>query len=374
MRGMGGITLTRRQFNGGLAAAGALAAVGGLSDSAYASTQSNYLGWQGYEEVWKQGGFSEKNGIVVNAQFQDSNDQAIAKITGGGMGSMDIITPDTAYTEYMHKLGIVEKLDLGRIPNFQELYPFFRTMHGSRLDGVQWSLPFSWTIIPLMYNTKYVKEPPTSWHDMTKPEYKGKIGLTTDMISMWVVFTLAVTGKPDATHITKDELKEVLAFMVNLKKNYARAVANSYGELTDLLATGEVWLAQGWVPVQVWAADKGASVKWVIPKEGAHAPIDCMAMVNKAPNVDANYKLLNQSMSAKGQAYAANINASGVTNAKAVALLDQKIRDLQPYDDIPGFYKKMTGGQPLSLWPTEPDGDLATFDDVLNAWEKFLAA
>jgi spermidine/putrescine transport system substrate-binding protein len=332
------------------------------------------MGWQGYEESFKAGDFAAKNDIVVNATYQNDNSHAIATASGGGIGNMDIVTPDTAYTAFMREINILQKLDLERIPNFAELDPFFQGTNGARIGAEQWALPFAWTIIPLMYDANNVNEAPTSWHDMLKPEYKGKVGLTNDLISMIVCFTLAVTEKIDATRITKAELKEVLDFIVNLKKNHARTVVSSYGELTDLMASGEIWLAQGWVPVQLWAADKGGNVKWVIPKEGAHAPVDCMAMVRDAPHEEATYKLLNHAISAEGQAYAANLNATGVTNTKAIALLDKKITDIQPHNDIASFYKKTTGGEPLPLWPTEADGDLATLDDVLDAWDKFMAA
>ena len=99
-----------------------------------------------------------------------------------------------------------------------------------------------------------------------------------------------------------------------------------------------------------------------------------MAIVRENPNPEDTYKLLNNAISAEGQAYAANINATGVTNAKAIAGLSSEVLDIQPHDDIQGFFEKATGGQPLPLWPSEPDGDLATFDDVLDAWDKFLAA
>jgi len=369
-----GAVLTRRQFVGGLAAAGAVAAVG-LPRTAHATTDVYFMGWQGYETAFEANDFATKNDIVVNATYQNDNSQAIATATGGGIGNMDIITPDTAYTALMKDIGMLEPLDLTRIPNFKNLDPFFQSIKSIwKSDGEVWSLPYTWNIIPLMYNANFVKEPPTSWNDMLKPEFKGKVGLTNDVISMIVDFTLAATGKQQATRITKHELGETLKYMINLKKNHARTVVSSYGELTDLLVSGEVWIAQGWVPVQLWAAEKGGNVKWTIPKEGAHVPVDCMSMVKKAPHVDANYKLLNFAMSAESQAHVANINATGATNPGAVPMIKKEISKLYPYSDIVGFYQRTAGGQPLPLWPTEPDGDLATLDDVLDAWDKFMAA
>ena len=368
-----GVGITRRQFAGLMAASAGMAAAG-LPRAALAAGDVRYMGWQGYEEAFNAGDFATKNGITVSPTFQNDNGQAMTVIANGGKGNMDIVTPDTAYTSLMAKLGMLEPIDLSRVPNFSQLDPFFQENDGIRHEGQIYSLPFAWTIIPLMYNPTYIPDAPKSWFDMLKPEYKGKVGMTNDMISMMVCYSLAVTGRLDATRITKGELQQVLDLLVNLKKNQARTVVSSYGELTDLLASGEIWISQGWVPVQLWAKAKGADIRWTIPKEGAHAPIDCMAIVKDSPHIDDTYKVLNHAISAEAQAYAANINANGVTNTRAIPLLKKEILDIQPHDDIRGFFKKTTGGQPLPLWPSEPDGDLATFDDVLTAWDKFMAA
>jgi len=374
IRTMGG-AMNRRQF-AGLMAAGAGVAMGGLPGRAMAQDggEVRYMGWQGYEEAFNAGDFAKNNGITVNSTFQNDNGHTMTVATNGGIGNMDIITPDTAYTGLMADIGMLEPIDLSRVPNFQELDPFFQNNEGVRVDGEIYALPYVWTIIPLMYNAKFIPEAPESWHDMLKDEYKGKVGLTNDLISIMVCYALAVTGKQDATRITKAELAEVRDYIINLKKNHARTVVSSYGELTDLFASGEIWISQGWVPVQLWAKAKGADIRWTIPKEGVHAPVDCLAIVKDAPNPDATYKLLNHAMSAEAQAYSSNINATGVTNVNAIALLSEEVKEIQSHDDIPGFFQQATGGQPLPLWPVEPDGDLATFDDILDAYDAFLAA
>ena len=368
-----GSGMSRRQFNGVLAA-GAAAAMTGFPSISAAASNVRYMGWQGYEEAFNSGDFARKNGITVDATFQNDNGHAMTVATNGGIGNMDIVTPDTAYTGLMAEIGMLQPIDLSRVPNFKQLDPFFQNNQGVRVGDEMYALPYVWTIIPLMYNAKYIPEAPESWHDMLKPEYKGKVGLTNDLISTMVCFALAVTGKQDATRITKDELKEVMDFIINLKKNHARTVVSSYGELTDLFASGEIWISQGWVPVQLWAKAKGADVRWTIPKEGAHVPVDCLAIVKDAPNLDDTYKLLNHAMGAEAQAYSSNINATGVTNTAAIKLLNKEVIDIQPHDDIKGFFKKTTGGEPLPLWPSEPDGDIATFDDILDAYDTFLAS
>ena len=238
IRTFGG-TISRRQF-AAMMAAGAGVAMAGLPQGAKAAGDVRYMGWQGYEEAFNNNGFAKANGINVSPTFQNDNGHAMTVIANGGKGNMDIVTPDTAYTGLMAQIGMLEPIDLDKVPNFSELDPFFQNNEGIRFDGKVYALPFAWTIIPLMYNPTYIPDAPESWLDMLKPEYKGKVGMTNDLISMMVCYSLAVTGKQQATRITKGELQEVLDFMINLKKTQARTVVSSYGELTDLLASGEI--------------------------------------------------------------------------------------------------------------------------------------
>jgi spermidine/putrescine-binding protein len=364
--------LSRRNFNVGVVASGAAIATVGLgSASAIAAEQVNYMGWQGFEDPFNAGDFAVNNDINLNITYQTDNSHAIAVAKGGGLGNMDIVTPDYAYTAFMEQVGILQPIDMSRVPNYDRLFDRFRSLEGGKVDGVQYSLPLSWGSIPLMYNTEFVKETPTSWHDLFKEEYKGRVAVTNDVISVMVAFALAATGTKTPTRINRDELDATLALLIKFKKEHARTIAPGYGELTDLFATGEIWMAQSWEPVANWSGL--SSLKWVTPKEGTHSLTDCLAIVKDAPHLDAVYKLLNQGMSAEGQAYMGNRNAVGVTNQDAVALLDDAVRTMYPYDNIEAFFES-TGGGPFPLWPLEREGDIVSMDDVLAAWDDFLKA
>ncbi len=366
--------LTRRDFGKVAFGAGAGAVMASIPlNPADAGAQVNYMGWQGFEDPFNAGDFAKNNDIDLNITYQNDNSHAIAVATGGGIGNMDIVTPDYAYTPLMEEIGMLQPIDMSRIPNFDDLYDRFRNLDGPKVNGKQYSLPLSWGSIPLMYNTNFVKETPTSWLDLLKPEYKGKVALTNDVFSVMVAFALAATGTKTPTRINKDELDATLALIIKIKKEHARTIASGYGELSDLLASGEIWMAQSWEPVAAWAGDKGSDLAWVVPKEGTHTLTDCLAIVTDAPHLDEVYTLLNQGMSAEGQAYMGNRNGVGVTNEKAVPLLDDNIRNMYPYDNIEAFFAS-SGGGPFPLWPLEREGDLVTLDDILDAWDEFLKA
>lgn len=363
--------MTRRQFAGTMLGAAAATTVSGITP-AHAATEVNFIGWQGYEEGLAYGGLLEQHDLGINPTYMNDNNQIIATATGGGMGNMDIATPDHGYTPVMAEIGILEPLDVGRIPNFENLFDFFKTMQGPNVDGVQYALPYTWGSIPLMYNPEFVTETPTSWLDIMKPEYKGRVALVNDVISVMIPFIMTAANTMEPTRITQDQLDAAIDLIIKVKTEHARTIASGYGELADLFASGEVVMAQAWEPVAAWAAEKGTELDWVIPKEGTWTLVDCLAIIRDAPHMDEAYTLLNNGLTGPAQAHVANVNTTGATVKGAVPLLDDRARNMYPYDDIAGYFE--SSGGPIPLWPLEKMGDFMTFDDVLNAWERFLKA
>jgi spermidine/putrescine transport system substrate-binding protein len=367
-----GGTLSRRAFTLGALAVGAGLAARSLPTAKVGGAEVSYMGWQGYEEALKTDGFLDKNDIVLRTSYITGNEEIITKATSGGLGTMDLVTPDGAHTRFMSQLGILEPLDVSRIPNLAGLFPEFSSMDDTVIDGTRYSIPFMWGSIPLMYNADVVKEPPTSWLDLLKPEFKGKVALVEDMISMIGDFALAATKAEIPTWLTPDEMNATFDLLKRIKKEQARAIAPTYGELAALFATGEVVIAPAWQPVSVWAGNT-VNLKWVEPKEGVWVFVDCYAMAKDAPNKEANYLLLNQAISPAGQAHAANVNMTACTVKDAVAMLNEQARAIYPYDNLSSAFAR-SGGRMYPLYPTEPDGKHATFDDILGAWEDFLKA
>lgn len=362
---------SRRDLLAGAAGLGALAIT--PSAPAHAAADVKFMGWQGYDDAFSAGDFLKQKNITLSATYMTDNNQLIATANGGGKGTMQIITPDTAYTPFMADIDMLEPLDEARIPNIANLFPEFRTIPGPEVKGVRYSLPFVWGSIPLMYDPSVVTTKPTSWLDMMDPRYKGRVALTNDVISVIVPFTMTVAKTRTPTRITKAQLDATIDVLIKLKKDYCRAIAPGYGELADMFASGEIVMAQGWEPVAIWAADKGKKIDFTIPKEGTHTLCDCLAVVKGAPDMDVVYQLLNQGLSSQAQAAVSNKNSTGATVSGAVPLLDERVRKIFPYDDISGFFKQ-TGGGPFPLWPATREGDFVSMDDVLDGWERFLKA
>ena len=78
----------------------------------------------------------------------------------------------------MIKLDLLEKLDKDAIPNVRNVMDTLQ--HPDFDPGGDYSVVYTWGMTGIVYNKKYIKEPPTSWNDLWKPEYKGRVILLND--------------------------------------------------------------------------------------------------------------------------------------------------------------------------------------------------
>ena len=117
-------SVTRRHFLGvtglGLATAVMSSAVPGLRPrKAYAELSGtvNFTTWPSYFAQENLDNFTKNTGVKINVAVFGSNEEMLAKLQAGSTG-WDVFVP-TNYTISTYKdLGLIEPLDLKRLPNY----------------------------------------------------------------------------------------------------------------------------------------------------------------------------------------------------------------------------------------------------------------
>lgn len=126
-------------------------------------------------------------------------------------------------------------------------------------------------------------EPPTSWADLTKPEWKGKIAYclpskSGSAYTQLCTMLLAEGGK-----------EEGWAFVEDLYDNLDGRIVDSSGKCHKMVADGEFYIGLTIEKSAVKYADND-SVGFVYPSDGTSAVPDGVALVKNCPNED-NAKL-----------------------------------------------------------------------------------
>ncbi len=157
-----------------------------------------------------------------------------------------------------------------------------------------WMVPAVYNYDSIGYNPdKLSAEEANSWTAIFDPKYKGRSGLNTDPLIAFGQAILAMTSlklldAKNPGNPTKEEIEEGAKFLISKKKDgQFRALWGDFGELVNLLASGEMVVCDAWQPAVMAVKAQGKACKYAVPKEGYRAWSIGPSMIAGTPNKDA---------------------------------------------------------------------------------------
>lgn len=151
-----------------------------------------------------------------------------------------------------------ESLDLRNIPNAANIADAYKRP-GNRGIG------FSIAPVGLMYNTNFVKEPPTSWTDMWHPRFRGKL---TSIKYAWYANGLVIAARLNGG--SEKNIDPGFKLWSERASQFV-AFANSNVETRDLVVRGDAWIAAMFGGNVLAWKEQGAPIDFAIPREGTIA-------------------------------------------------------------------------------------------------------
>lgn len=226
--------------------------------------------------------FTAETGIEVIYSTFDSNEAMYAKLKlMGGRGGYDIIFPSTDFADKMRKEGMLEPIDHSKLSNFKYLNASFLD---SDFDPEnKYTIPYLWGSSGIAVNKQRVDiSKVTSWKDLWRPEYEGRVMLMNDMRDVFMI-GLLVLGYPTTTEDPK-HIKEAYEILSKMMPNVR--TFNSDAPRMPFLE-GETYLGMTWNGEVIMAQDQGMpELDFVYPEEGAIMWMDNMCIPKNAKNQD----------------------------------------------------------------------------------------
>lgn len=145
----------------------------------------------------------------------------------------------------------------------------------------------------IAYNTRLVKEPPKTWADLTKPQFKGAYGIANPALSGTAYMSVALLVKQFGWE-----------YFDGLRKNGAKMGKGS-GQVVDDTASGDLVASLAVDYITLDKVDKGATIALVYPPEMLVVPSP-IAIFKASPNADVAKKLVDFLLSKEGQTIIAN--------------------------------------------------------------------
>ena len=157
-----------------------------------------------------------------------------------------------------------------------------------------WMVPTVYNYDSIGYRPDLVsKEEASSWTAIFDDKFKGKTGLNVDPLiafgqAVLAMNSLGLLQVPNPGNPDKKAIDEASKFLISKKKNgQFRALWGDFGELVNLLASGEMILADAWQPAVMAVKAQGKQCTYAVPKEGYRAWSIGVSPITGTPNKDA---------------------------------------------------------------------------------------
>lgn len=263
----------------------------------------NVYNWADYIELDVLEQFEAETGIKVNYDTYDSSPMVDVKLLAGNSG-YDVIVHSNQFSQRLTPIGIYEKLDMSKLPNFSNIDPemFAQIDNYPAVRG--YNVPYHWGSTGYAWNVEMVRErlpdhPMDSADVIFDPDVVSKLadcGVTllngaTDLIPM----VLAYLGR-DPNGVDDESLAAAEA-QLKLVRPYIRYFSNDK-YLSDM-PNKEVCVAMSWSGDYATSARRAREagldldIRYTMPKEGSGLWVDGLYILSDAPHKENAYKFLD---------------------------------------------------------------------------------
>lgn len=241
--------------------------------------------WGDYidEEVNRM--FEEETGIKVIYDVYPTNEDMYARVVSGG-AQYDVVVPSDYMIEKMAKEGRLEPLDKSLLTNYEKIDDRFKGL--SHDVNEEYSIPYMWGTMGIVYNQTLVSTEIDEWADMWDPLYEKQIFMY-DSERDSIMVALKKLGY---SMNTKDPA-ELEAAKEELIKQKPLVLAYVGDEGKGKMQNGEAAMMLAWAgDAQVMIAEN-PDLKYVLPKEGTNLFLDGVAVPKGAENYENAHKYID---------------------------------------------------------------------------------
>ncbi|MCJ7993401.1 spermidine/putrescine ABC transporter substrate-binding protein [Rhizobium cremeum] len=321
-------SVTRRHFLGvtglGLAATvmgGAMRPFGSMAMAEDLGKQMSIATWPNYHDPATFESFTAATGVAVEVNVFGSNEEMLAKLQAGASG-WDLFVPTNYTISTYVQLGLIDELDLSKIPNFSASTESLRFTSEGKIDGKTFALPKNWGTTGFAVSTDKIKKPMTSWKDffeiaMTEADGRAMVHdyqLTTigsALVSLGYSFN---SIKPEELAKAEELLLKVKPHLFAINSDYQPA-----------MRAGDAWLTMCWTNDGAQLNRDIPDIAYILGKDGGEIWTDYYAIPKDAPNKAAGYALLNFLMDPAVAVKEHVANGAPATDSRVIDLLPKEV-------------------------------------------------
>ncbi|WP_271554929.1 extracellular solute-binding protein [Bradyrhizobium sp. CCBAU 45394] len=277
-----------------VAAAGTLAApyVRGQSKK-FSGITLRVNGYGGlYDEALKKSvaaPLEEKYGLKVQFIPGTTSADFVKLIANRENPPYDLFMGDSPNMVELINAGIIEEIKVAEVPNVK------RILEGFREFG-EYGVPFSVASVVPVYNSKYIKQPLTSYSDIARADLAGRAVI---MAPATYGSLLTLLGMAEENGGSISNVEPALKVMRAAKPNILALAQTNVAEV-QMFQNEEVYAGIFWDGRAHELRTKGIPVATVVPPKGVYAVISYINVVKGIKYPEAAYAYAEQLLSDQG--------------------------------------------------------------------------
>ena len=297
--------------------------------TATGNREVNVCSWGEYIDESLIEKFELETGITVNYNTAPSNEELYSLLEQGGV-NYDVIVPSDYMIARLIQEDRLQKLDYSKIPNYEKIDDQYKNL--SFAPNNEYTVPYTWGTLGIIYNTTMVDEPITSWEVMFSDQYAGEILLIDNSRDAFGM-ALYYLGY-DVNTTDEAQIREAYQLVADAK---ARGVYDGQGmdEVFQIMEGGNLAIATYYAGDFLTMHDANPDLAFAIPEEGSNWFVDAMCILKDAQNVDEAHEWIN--FIASTESNLANMDYIGYASPNTEAL-----------EMYPAWYEEQYG-EPLDM-------------------------
>lgn len=264
---------------------------GGIYYQAEASVSSDnelvVYNWGEYMDPGVITDFEKETGIHVIYEEFETNEIMYPKIRSGAV-SYDLVCPSDYMIRKMIDNNLLQPINKDHIPNLKNIGSLYLKTAEQYDPGNQYSIPYCWGTVGILYNKKLVDEPVDSWSILWETKYKDNILMQDSVRDAFAVALKYLGYSLNSTNIR--ELREAEKLLQDQKPLVQAYVID---QVRDKMIGGEAALGVIYSGEAIYTVKENPDLAYAIPKEGSNVWIDGWCIPKDAKHVENAEKFLN---------------------------------------------------------------------------------
>ncbi len=231
--------------------------------------------------------FEEETGIKVVYEEFETNEIMYPKVSAGAV-AYDVVCPSDYMIDKMIQNDLLQPISFDNVPNLENIGKIYLEKSKEFDPENQYSVPYCWGTVGILYNKTMVDEPVDSWNILWNEKYKDSI-LMQDSVRDALMVALMKDGYSQNTD-NEDEIAQATEDLIAQKPIVQAYVID---QVRDKMIGGEAALGVIYSGEAIYTQRENPDLEYVIPKEGTNVWIDSWVIPKNAAHKDNAEAFIN---------------------------------------------------------------------------------